>query len=390
MLGVTALAALAGLLGALAAIAGGGGVEVDRYKVGKHPISIAVGDFDRDGRRDLVVTNFVGDPKTISILRGRGQGRFARARTIALPEPADQPDGVEVTRIGKGKDQDLVIGTLAEDVLVMQGRRGTRFRAPKRLPLGAFANPREVDSRDFDHDGRTDLAVSRQGPDDIAVLLGEGGLDFAPPVPYGGAGGGPVLAAQLDPGNDVDLLTIDFAIDGLSLLHGEGDGTFGLPEQLNPGDEPISIAVADLNRDGRNDIVSGLFGVAHPRVGVTRGQAGGTFAPQQVQNLGPGPMLVSDIAVTRLNGDRDPDFVIVGREVGDFRVARGDPKPKPPSRVIFLKGTAGIGLKRVREIKLSGGVESVVAGRFDGGVLDAAVTRSRGDVRGQAVVILNP
>jgi hypothetical protein len=105
-------------------------------------------------------------------------------------------------------------------------------------------------------------------------------------------------------------------------------------------------------------------------------------------------MFVRDIAVTRLNDDRDPDFVIVGPEVGAVRAAhrsaRGDPEPPVRSRVIFLKGRAGIGLKRVREIGFTHDATSVVAGRFDGGVADAAVTRAPSGKRGQAVVILNP
>jgi hypothetical protein len=275
-------------------------------------------------------------------------------------------------------------------VLVLKGRRRAGFRPPVRLDLGDFSNPREVATGDLNHDGRTDIAVSRQGPNDVAVLLGEGGLGFAPPVPYAAAGGGTILAAQLDPGNDLDLLTIDYAIDGLALLRGQGDGTFGSAEPLNPGDEVFSIAVADLNRDGRNDIVAGLVGGNHPRVGISRGEPGGGFAPQQVLTVGPRPMVIADIAVTRLNRDRDPDLVLVGREIGGVRAARGDKGPPPASRVIFAEGRAGIGLERVREINFGGEATAVATAGFDRGGADAAVTRDRQAGRGQAVVILNP
>jgi hypothetical protein len=390
--GTGAIAVLVCAALAVTGLAGSGGTDVSRYRVGEQPIDIAIGDFNRDGRKDLAVTNFADDPHTISILRGRAQGRFAKAKKLVI-DPDNQPDGIAAARIGGGKDQDLVVGTLGADVLVFKGRKGAGFAQPRLLPLGAFSNPREVAAGDFDHDGTTDLAVSRQGPEDIAVLLGEGGLNFGSEVSYGGAGGAPVLAERLDPGNDLDLLTIDFAIDGLALFRGNGNGTFDPPEPLNAGEEPASIAVADLNGDGRNDIVSGLLG-DRPRVSISRGQAGGTFAPQEVLTLGPRPMFVRDIALTRLNGDNDPDFVIVGPQTGAVRAAhssaRGDPEPPGRSRVIFLKGRARIGLKRVREIGFTHDTAAVVAGRFDGCVADAAVTRARFGKRGQAVVILNP
>jgi FG-GAP-like repeat/FG-GAP repeat len=387
------LALSAALIAAVAAVAGSGGTEIDRYRVGEHPIGIAVGDFNRDGRADLAVSNFQDQPRnTLSILRGRRGGEFARPKTIKLGA-TDQPDAIVVTRIGKGKDQDLVVGTLATDVLVLKGKKGARFAKPRRLEFGVSSNPREVAAGDFDRDGLTDLAVNQQGPNQIAVLLGEGGLNFAPPVPYGapGTGGSETIAARLDPGNDLDLLTIDYGNDGVALLRGEGGGTFGFPEALNPGDEAFSIEVADLNRDGRNDIVAGLAG-DRPRLGVSRGEAGGTFAPQAVQTLGQRPMVIDDIAVTRLNGDNDPDLVIVGREVGGVRAAhrRGDPGPLGESRVIFLRGQAGVGLKRVREINFTHDATAVATGRFDGGGADAAVTRYIEAKRGQVVVIRNP
>jgi hypothetical protein len=374
---------------AVEGLAGGGTFDVSRYAVGKHPIDLAVGDFDRDGRKDIAVTNFEDDPHSISILRGRRHGRFALARKIALG-PADQPDGIVVTRLGADNDQDLVVGTLGEDVLLLKGRKGTRFKTPRREPFAPFDSPREVTVADFDRDGNRDIAVSRQGNDDIAVLLGEGGFKFAPPVPYGGAGGPPVVAARLDPGNALDLLTIDFGIDGLALHRGVGDGTFGAAEPLNAGDEVASVAVADLNRDGRNDILAGLTG-PQPRLGVSRGEAGGAFAPQQVLTVGAGPMIVRDIARIRLNRDSDPDFAIVGPRLQAVRsAARGDKGPPPVARTIFLKGAAGVRLKRVREVNFVGEAPAVVASRFDGGGEDAAVVRTRFERRGQTVVILNP
>lgn len=382
------LAGVAALL-VLAAVAlggGGGEPEIRKVEVGNSPIDIAVGDFNRDGRRDLAVTNFQDEPDTISIIRGKSRGRFAKARTIALA-PGDQPHGIAVARLGAGKDQDLVVGTLADNVLLLKGRKGAGFEAP--VPLAIGQNPRRVATGDFNGDGRTDLALSRQDADDVAVVLGQGGLGFGPPSSYPGAEGGQILAANVDSGGDLDLVTINFDIDGLSLLRGQSGGGFGAAEPLMAGTAPFSVAVADLNRDGRRDIIGGLVG-DRPRLAVARGLPGGTFAAPVTLTVGPRPMLISDIEVTRLNRDRDPDLVLVGREIGGIRAARGDPGPPPTSRVLFLKGRGGIQLRRAREVDLKGSTDAVVAGRFNGGGRDVAVTRDRFGRTGHAVVILNP
>ena len=73
---------LAGTVAVLAcsvlAVTGLAKTEISRYKVGEFPIDVAVGDFNRDGRDDLALTIFQGDPQTVAILRGRRNGRFAR------------------------------------------------------------------------------------------------------------------------------------------------------------------------------------------------------------------------------------------------------------------------------------------------------------------------
>ena len=123
-----------------------------------------------------------------------------------------------MTRIGAGKDQDLVVGTLDENVLVLKGKKGVGFAAPKQLPIGG--RPRELAVGDFDQDGTKDLALSRQDAADVAIALGQGGLNFGAPVSEGGAGGSEIIAARLDLGNDLDLLTIDHGTDGLSSFGG--------------------------------------------------------------------------------------------------------------------------------------------------------------------------
>ena len=366
--------------------------EIDLYKVGVYPIDIAVGDFNRDRRADLAVSIFQtpsGTNYPISILRGRRNGTFRKTRGVRLDQ---QPDGIAVARLGSGKDQDLVVGTLRDEVVLFEGRKGLRFGPPEELAIADW--PRQVASADFDQDGRADIAASRQDANDVAVVLGLGGLGFGAPSTYPvGLGGGPIIAARIDAGGDPDLLTIDYATDSLALLRGQAGGAFGAAEPLAVPSEPRSIAVADLDRDGNRDLIAGLVG-NRPRLAVLRGQPGGTFAPAQTLTVGRGPMDVSGIAVTRVDRNRDPDLVITGRRAGGLRIGArgiGPPKPPPEGRVLVLKGRGGIKLRMARQFTVTGEPSAVVAARIDRRrPADIAASVYRSGSRGRVLTIRNP
>jgi hypothetical protein len=366
--------------------------EIDRYRVGVFPIDIAVGDFNRDRRADLAVSIFQTPSGTnfpISILRGTRKGSFRKTRGVKLDQ---QPHGIAVARLGSGKDQDLVIGTLGDEVVLFKGRKGLRFGPPKELAIADW--PRRVASADFDQDGRADIAASRQQANDVAVVLGLGGLGFGAPSTYPvGLGGGPIVATRIDPGGDPDLLTVDYATDSLALLRGQAGGAFGAPEPLAVPSEPRSIAVADLDRDGHRDLIAGFVG-DRPRLAVLRGQPGGTFAPAQTLAVGRRPMDVSDIAVTRVDRNRDPDLVIAGRQVGGVRIGArgiGPPGPIPKGRVLVLEGRAGIKLRRVRQFTVTGAPTAAVAARIDRKrPVDIAASLSRDQRPGRVLAIRNP
>lgn len=382
--------ALASGVLAVSGLAGPGDTKINRYKVGKFPIELAVGDFNRDGRKDLAVTNFQSTPKSISILRGRARGRFAPARTIPLPDGA-QPDGIAVARFGSGRDQDLVVGTLGSEVLLFKGGSGASFTLSQ--PLVISGAPRDVATGDFNRDGLTDIAANRQEAGDVMTWLGTGGMAFGPADQNVGGGSRALVVARLDPGRQLDLASIDFLIDGVAVFRGAPDGTFGDAVPVMANTFPASLAVADLDRDGRNDVIAGLVG-DRPRLAVSRGLPGGAFSAPVTLTVGRRAMVVQDIAVTRINRDRDPDLVLVGPQVGGIRAAHRQRRggSDVPARVLFLKGRDGINLRRAREIRLAGNASAVTSARFDGGGRDVAVTAypDDDDRRGKAVVIRNP
>src|SRR6202049_15246 len=159
---------------------------------------------------------------------------------------------------------------VAVDVLLRNGN-GT-FRAVKTYPSGG-AGAVSVAVADLNKDGKPDILVANCGPlacgpgspgGNVGVLIGNGNGTFKPAVNYPAANSPfNVVAADVNGDGKLDIVVSNWGTpnggsnDGaVTVLQGKGNGTFR-PAQTFPsgGAEAPSVAVADLNKDGRPDIV---------------------------------------------------------------------------------------------------------------------------------------
>jgi hypothetical protein len=296
------------------------------YPVGSLPFAApAVADFNGDGIPDLAVVN--SSTNDVSVLLGNGDGTFEAARSF----PAGR-QGISVAVEdfnGDGKlDLAVVNDTLAPTVSVLLGNGDGTFQAPLAFPLHTvFASGLVV--ADFNGDGIPDLAVGGlTGSTVISVLLGNGDGTFQAAHTFA-AGSYPSSLAVGDFNGDgiPDLAVADGnpgVTDGtVSVLFGNGDGTFQSPRNSDAGRFPVSIAVADLNDDGMLDVVVAEEGSNN--VGVLLGNGDGTFQP--LHNIPVGSQNVS-VVVADFNGDGKPDLgvftyggvkVLLGNGNGLFR-----------------------------------------------------------------------
>ena len=231
---------------------------------------------------------------------------------------------------GDGK-LDVAVGNDGywNDVRVLLGDGAGGFREHG-SPLVVGPYPRWLTSADFNGDGKADVAVATPEANLVKTLLGDGSGGLA----VGGsvaAGGQPVGLAHADLNRDgKEDLVVPVFRDGyrLRIFLGDGVGGFAPPSELTMGgsseDNPrISLVVADLTGDGKPDLAAANSRAA--AIWLWPGDGSGGFAARQtiVAARQPGPLAVGDV-----NGDGKTDLVAVvgkqveallGNETGGFR-----------------------------------------------------------------------
>jgi hypothetical protein len=251
--------------------------------IGDWAVSVAIQDLNNDGKPDMVVANRTSS--TIAVLLGNGDGTFQTPVTYNSGGGSyDQGGGVNSVVIG-----------------------------------------------DVNGDGNPDLVVANQNST-VGVLLGNGNGTFQTAVTYGSGGVGPVsvAVADLNGNGKLDIIVAnncaaanncpgEFSPSSVGVLLNNGDGTFQTAVTYSTGGtETNSIAVADVNGDGKPDVLVVNGGPEQTgSVGVVLGNGDGTF--QTAVTYSVGGLVSGSVAVADLNGDGKLDMVVTNlcEETGD-------------------------------------------------------------------------
>ncbi len=275
---------------------------------------IAVGDFNGDGKLDIITVTNVYLPVD-TILLGNGDGTFQAPATLNLGIGNGTYSSVAAADLNGDKKLDLVLTSplygSTTSVAVLLGNGDGTFATPVTytLPVGPY-----LSISDFNGDGAPDLAIA--GSDLIAIMINNGDGTFQNPVQYPITGTVNSLAvADLNGDHKLDLI-VDTSGQSVAInvLMGNGDGTFRTP--IVDADSLIntygsSIAVADFNGDGKADLAvnSNWGGLGTYGVAILTGNGDGTFNP----GLGPySTGLGGALFALDLNGDGKPDLAVWG------------------------------------------------------------------------------
>jgi hypothetical protein len=279
----------------------------------ERPTTTAVADVTGDGIADLLT----GTDRTSDLILHPGRGGGAFASSVAIPV-GDTVRSIATGDFDEDGDRDIVAGTLDRSLrLVVMDGHGLVSRTETFLVGGV---PVSVETGDLNADGHADLVVVNSESRNASILLGRGAGGFAQSV-YVDIGDFPIDAALVDVTDDgvLDIVAATTRPAGVTISPGNGDGTFARATRLGAGLEPSAVAVADFDRDGHRDIATtNLFS---NDVTVQRGIGAGRFVPG-------GHWLTSslpaDLTVGDWNGDGLLDVATANSGSGDISVLEGN------------------------------------------------------------------
>ncbi len=333
------------------------------YSTGMSPIGVITADFNGDGKPDLAIANS-GD-NTVSILLNNGDGTFTAQPTLVA---GSVPYSLAAGDFDHDGNMDLVVTNFANGsastVSVFLGTGGGNFQPPVTYAVGA--GPISVVTGDFNKDGKLDLAVANQNGAIVSILLGDGLGAFQqpnPPYPAGTTDAAGVVTGDFDGDGNLDLAITNPSDDTVSVLLGNGDGTFKAPVSYSTGptgNHPVAVSAVDLNGDNKLDLA--VTNLDANTVAILLGKGDGTFkasVPYPTTNgasFGPAAMTTGDF-----NGDGKVDLAITEQS---------------NNRVSILLGNGDIGgtFQSPLEFTTGNNATGVAAGDFNSdGRLDLAV-----------------
>jgi hypothetical protein len=278
--------------------------------VGTNPVSLAVGDLNGDVKLDLAIVNASSNDATI--LLGNGSGAFTQAAGSPV-EVGPSPRFVVIRDWNADGKLDLAVANRFSDfVTIMMGNGLGGFTQAAGSPIPVEAGPYSIAAGDVNADGKLDLAVANNGSNNVTIVLGNGSGGFTQvagsPVAVG-ANPESVALADVSGDGKLDLAVANAGSNNVTILLGSGTGGFsqaaGSP--LAAGTNPEFVSVADLNGDGTVDLAVANGG--SNSITIMLGTGSGVFSEAAGSPVAVGSNPVP-VGVGDWNGDGKRDLAV--------------------------------------------------------------------------------
>ncbi|HTR26068.1 MAG TPA: FG-GAP-like repeat-containing protein [Terriglobales bacterium] len=351
---------------------------------------VAVADFNKDGKPDVAFLQGTGGVAYVSVMLGNGDGTFSAPVNVFTFPVNDYSQGI-LARDFNGDGKMDIAFTLHQlnEIVFLPGNGDGSFGAP--VISTTTQSPDFMQTADLDGDGKLDVVMVDQPTNMVSVAFGKGDGTFQTPVDYALAGTTPQDLAVADVNHDghPDILVGDYDSESVNILLNDGTGKFAaaLGSPFSVGMEVLGLEVADFNGDGKLDIATAGFGNCNPgpsAIRVSLGNGDGTFqAPLKEQCLsGYAPSRhYSDNQPIDLNGDGKFDIVFGDSNNNEIDVGLGNGDGTFTQAVyVASQGPVGPGISFVD----GNGVGDIGIADFNGdGVLDLLATENgRGNRQG--------
>ncbi|MDP2709786.1 MAG: FG-GAP-like repeat-containing protein [Solirubrobacteraceae bacterium] len=318
---------------------------------GARPTAVAVGDLNGDGKLDTVTSNRTSN--TVSVLLGDGAGGLGTATSFGLGG-ATSPIAVAIADLDNDGKLDVVTSNGAHNsVSVLLGDGTGDLGTATTFSLAGGQFPNDIAIGDLDGDGNPDVVTSNGNSDNVSVLLGDGLGGLGTAASHGLSGGDfpqSVAIADLDGDGKLDVTVANLFTNDVSVLLGDGAGGLGSAANFATGSLPVALAVADLDGDGKRDVATANLSGS---TSVLLGDGAGGLGSPSAFGLGSGANGPSAIVVGDPNGDTEPDLITANGTSHNVSVLAGD-------------GAGGFGLASVFGLAGPRGPSGIAVGDLNG------------------------
>ena len=295
-------------------------------------LATATGTTSTSPTATVTVTGTFADTTTLTASGAPGAYNLT-ATTVGLSSPTLAPAGL-ITFNDTTTSTSVGTATLGTPAATLAFAQATGS------PYTAGINPLAAATGDFNGDGFADVVITNERGNSITVLLGNGDGTFKTPVNYAvGSYPESVKVADVNGDGFADLLVGNGNSGTLGVLLGNGDGTFKAQVTSSMGLTVVSFGVADVNGDGIPDVVAASLG--SDNLEILLGNGDGTFKSGATYSNGHVPAALS---VGDFNGDGKPDLAVIYQDTNSIGVYLGIGDGTFQSPVSYPVGTLPVAI----------------------------------------------